>query len=147
MNAARNQRFEVFLHGKILPHARVHRRGNHHRRTRCHHSGRKHVIRNAISHLADDIRRCRDNQEQIRPLGQRNVLNFPRRRTLKRIHCNRMSGERFKRKRRDKLTGVLRHHHIHINALFLQQTKDFTCLIYSNAPGHAEDNAWFFCFT
>ena len=75
------------------------------------------------------------------------VLNLPCCRAFKRIHCDRMTGECFKRQRRDKLAGVLRHHHIHINALLLQETKDFTCLIYSNAPGHAEDNARFIRFT
>ena len=75
------------------------------------------------------------------------MLYLPRRRTLKRIHRYRMTGERLKRQRRDKLAGVLRHHHIHIHAPLLQQAKQLASLICSNAPGDTEDNACFLLIT
>lgn len=68
-------------------------------------------------------------------------------RAVKRIHRNGMTGERFKRQRRNKTACVLRHHNKNVDAPLLQQAQQLACLINRNAPGHAEDNARFFHLT
>ena len=141
MHAAGHQGLDVLLRGGVFPHAGVHRGGDQHGGLRRHDGGREHIIRDAAGHLADDIRRCRRDQKQVRALGQRDMLDLPCLRALKCIHGNRMTGQRLKRQRRDKPACMLRHDHIHIQALLLQQTKQLTCLISSDAPGDAEDNA------
>ena len=62
-NAACLQSFHVLLRGCIFPHASVHRGRNQNGRSRGHHSGGKHIIRNAAGHLADDVRRRGRNQK------------------------------------------------------------------------------------
>ena len=143
VHAARDERRNVLLRRGIFPHAGVHRRGDHHRRAGRHDGRGKHVVRDAARHLADDVGRRRGDQEEIRALGQRDMLDLPGVRAHKRVRCHRMTGERLKRQRRHKLACVLRHHHKHVNALLLQQTQNLACLICSDAPGHAEDNALF----
>ena len=71
------------------------------------------------------------------------MLDLPSLRAVERIDCDRMSGRRYKCQRRNKTACVLRHDHKNIYAPLLQQTQQLTRLIYSNAPGHTEDNASF----
>ncbi len=79
--------------------------------------------------------------------GRVDVLDLPRLRAVKRIHRNGMTGERFKRQRRNKTACALRHHNKNVDAPLLQQAQQLACLINRNAPGHAEDNARFFHLT
>ena len=146
-NAARPKRLDVLLHGGVFPHAGIHCGRNQNRRARRHHRRRQHVIRNAAGHFAHDVGRRGRNQKQIRAFGQRDVLDLPRLRAVKRIHRNGMTGERLKRQRRNKTTCVLRHHNKNVDAPLLQQAQQLACLINRNAPGHAEDNARFFHLT
>ena len=97
--------------------------------------------------IAHDVGRRGRNQKQIRAFGQRDVLDLPRLRAVKRIHRNGMTGERFKRQRRNKTACVLRHHNKNVDAPLLQQAQQLTCLINRNASGYAEDNAGFLRLT
>ena len=141
------QRFHILLHSGVFPHAGIHRRCNQNGRTSRHHRGGKHIIRNAARHLADDVGRCGCDHKQIGTLSQRDMFNLPRLRTVKRIHRDRVAGERFKRQRSDKTTCILRHHNKNVDAPLLQQAQQLTCLINRNASGYAEDNAGFLRLT
>lgn len=101
----------------------------------------------AARHLADDVGRCGRDHKQIGTLSQRDMFNLPRLRTVKRIHRDRVAGERFKRQRSDKTTCILRHHNKNVDAPLLQQAQQLTCLINRNASGYAEDNAGFLRLT
>ena len=90
------ERPQIFLRGRVVPHARIHRRGKQERRARRKRRGRQHIVRDAVRDFRHDVGRRRSNQKQIRALGERHMFHFPRDRRGERIGHHRIFGKRLK---------------------------------------------------
>ena len=70
-STANLKRGDVLLRGGVFPHAGVHRRRDPDRRLRGERHGGEKVVRNAVRHLRDHVRRCRGDHQHVRRVGKR----------------------------------------------------------------------------
>ena len=91
-----------------------------------------------MGELAADIRGCRGNDNQIRALCKGNMLHLMHEVSVKGINHDLASSELLKGQRRDKLGGVLRHHHLNSGVLLDQRGRQCRCLIGRDSAGYAK---------
>ena len=75
LHAARRQRLQVALHGRVLEHVGVHRRREQHRRARRQVERGQEVVGDAVGELADDVGGGRRDEQQTDVGRQRDVLD------------------------------------------------------------------------
>ena len=131
---------QIILHDQVFPHMCVHRRCNQLRAGTSQHGCRQHIISDAIGKLPDNIRCRRCDQNEIRLLRERNMLDLPGMITVKGVRQRLMMTERFKGVRRDEMLRVFRHDDIDRSAGLHQPTCDIRRLIRRDAACHSEND-------
>ncbi len=144
MNAPVLENLYVRLGRRVFPHGSVHGRGHQHGGFGSQHGGGKHIVRNAVGHLRQDIGRSRRNDKHVRFLGQSDMLYFKSHGRGEGIHHDQVAGKRLKCQRRGQLDGVLRHDHVNLGPRLFQPGNDFAGFIGGDASAHAEHHDRFF---
>jgi len=127
----------------MLPHARVHRRSNEHRRSHSQMKCGQEIIGNAGRQAGNTIGRSRRDEKKIDGLGYKDVIESAfkvaaRVRTFKHLCIDFVAGKRAKRERRHKLHRALRHQDGDINSAVLKAAHDLCRLITGDAATDAE---------
>ena len=136
--AAFTQGPDVFLRCRRGPHPCVHRRCDEDRRFGRQHCRGKHVIRNPVCHLGDDVGCRGGNHKNIRQLGQRHMLHVPVFRSLECICYDRIGGKRLKSQRRNKFRRVFGHDYMNFRAKMTQTGDKFRAFIRGNASRYSQ---------
>ncbi|MEI2616059.1 MAG: hypothetical protein V9F06_00295 [Thermomicrobiales bacterium] len=91
-HAARPQQRHVGLRGGVLPHARVHRRGDHHRAARGQQAGGGEVVAEPVGHAREEVGRGRGDEHQVGAAGERDV-QLARVRRVPEVDAGRAAGD------------------------------------------------------
>ena len=132
------QSIQIILCHRVLVHIGVHRRRNQLGAAAGKYSGGEHIIGKTVGQLRADICGGRSNDDQIRALCKGNMFHLMHEVPVKGINHDLASGELLKGQRRDKLGGVLRHHHLNSGVLLDQRGRQCRCLIGRDSAGYAK---------
>ena len=109
-----------FLRGGGFVHVGIHSWRDHDGFSHSSKGGGERIISDAVSHLAEHIRRGRGYDHQVRPIWQRDMLGAMLVDSGKHIGIDLMTANSLQCKRSDKLQGMLGSCHLHICACFLK---------------------------
>ena len=139
VHAPQAQPLEVLRHGRVLPHLRVHRRADDHRRPGGEQRGGQQIGRDPGRVGADEAGRGRRHQDQIGTLAEHGVRD--RRLVVPEGGADRLGRQRRERGPPDEVLGALRHHGHDVRAGVDQATTDLDRLVGGDATGHAENDS------
>ncbi|MPN22432.1 hypothetical protein SDC9_169815 [bioreactor metagenome] len=95
-----------------------------------------------MSKLRDDVGGRRRYHEQIRLLGQGDVLHFPVLRILKGILRDGVAAQGLEGERRNELAGIFGHNNMDLRLRLLQPGDEVAGLIDGDAARHAKDDGF-----
>ena len=135
------QFLDIILNDGILQHVNIHGRAYKNRAACREYHGGKHIIRDPVRDLSDNICRSRCDEDQIRARTQRNVGHMHRiiRRLIKGIHIDLVLRQNLEGLFRDEFRCIFRHHYMNIRMLLHQHTGYICHLICGDPAGYAKE--------
>ena len=130
---------DIVLHDRIVIHIMVHCRGDQTLACTRHHRRCEHVVCNSICDLADHVCCSRCNQHQIRLFRKRHRLHRELKIPVERVNQTLVRRQRLKRRRCDKIRGILRHQNMYVAPKLLQHARYIRHLISGNSSRHTKE--------
>ena len=131
-DAVTAQRGEVALRGRVVPHAHVHRRGDHDRRVSGHQQGRRQVVRVAPCHLRHEVRGRRCHHHEVRHAGQLDMAHLRLAREVEEVGVHVFPGQGGHAQRRHEFGGRAGHDRCHGGAALSQAPDQVQRLVGGN---------------
>jgi hypothetical protein len=133
------QVLHVLLRLPVGPHAVVHRRDEQHRGFGREETRGEQVVREAMRHAREKVRRRRRDDDRVRSLGERDVIERPP--GLEQVGVHRPARQRLERHRPHELGRGTRQHAVDFRAGGRQQAREPSRLVARDSPRHAEDDS------
>ena len=138
------QPIQIVLRHGIFIHARIHGRRDHFRAAARQHRRGKHIVRQTIGELCNDIGGGRRDQDQIRLLCQRNVFDVVLKVAVKGIYHAFLPGNPFKSNRGNEFCPVFTQKYVYIGPLLGKLARKRGRLISGNTSGHSQQDGLLF---
>ena len=141
MNAALRQSVQVLLGGRMLEHVDVHGRGDHQRGTGREGDRGHQVVGKTVGEPRDQMRRGRNRDEHLGPVGQFDVRNPGLLVRGEEFAAQRVAAQGLQRQRRDELERVRGGHNPNLVPAAHEQAHQIARLVGGNATRDAEQHA------
>ncbi len=139
-HAARRQRVQVAADRFVREHLRVHRRRDEHRRTRRGVEGGQEVVGDAVGELAENVCRCRRDEQQVDRRRERDVLDVGIGAGLELVGDDPPARDRLEGHRANEARRGRGHDSHDLVAALLQSARDLDRLIGADAAGDPQGN-------
>ena len=137
--APRTQGLHVRAGRRVLPHLRVHGRGQNHGRVRGQHGRRQQIIRAAGSQAGQQVSGGRGNHHGVGLLGLAHVVHLGH--ALEHVGRNGVAAQRLQGGHPHELGRVRGGHGDNLVTILRKKAKEHRRLVRGDAPSHTNDNA------
>ena len=140
-DAVGGQQREIAPGRRVLPHARVHRRGDQHRPVGREQNRGSEIVAMAARHLGQQVGGCRRHHDEIRFARQPDVADIKLALRIEQVGKNATTAERPGRQRRDELLRRRGQDAAHRRPALAQPADEVKALIGRDATGNDQKNA------